>query len=147
MSEPTDLDKSFRGENASVLLEKNLNNKETSVWCLANLEDVKKNLELTRFSETNLFYIKGKVEDTLPQKIPGKRIALLRLDTDWYESTMHELTFLFPLLVNNGILIIDDYGHWEGCRRAVDEYFKENELSILFNRIDYTGRLGIKNIS
>ena len=55
----------------------------------------------------------------------------------------HELTYLFPLLSNKGILIIDDYGHWAGVREAVDKYFKENDITILLNRIDYTGRLGI----
>jgi O-methyltransferase len=66
------------------------------------------------------------------------------LDTDWYESTKHELTYFFPKLEINGILIIDDYGHWEGCRKAVDEYFSENNIHILLHRIDYTGRIGVK---
>ena len=90
--------------------------------------------------------IKGKVEDTIPLQLPTKSISLLRLDTDWYESTKHELIHLYPLLNTNGVLIIDDYGHWEGCRKAVDEYVSSNKLSILFNRIDNTGRLAIKNL-
>jgi hypothetical protein len=91
--------------------------------------------------------VKGKVEDTLPLNKPTAPIALLRLDTDWYESTKHELNVLYPILTHNGILIIDDYGHWEGCRKAVDEYISENKVSILLNRIDYTGRVAIKNIN
>ena len=87
--------------------------------------------------------MKGKVEDTIPQTIPEK-IALLRLDTDWYESTKHELINLYPLLAKNGILLIDDYGHWHGCKKAADEYFKENNINILLNRIDYTGRTAVK---
>ncbi|HRP90418.1 MAG TPA: TylF/MycF/NovP-related O-methyltransferase [Edaphocola sp.] len=84
-------------------------------------------------------------------KIPFHRpchkgdIALLRLDTDWYESTKHELQHLYPLLTQNGVLIIDDYGHWQGCRKAVDEYFAEHNIKLLMNRIDYTGRMMIKN--
>jgi predicted kinase len=76
--------------------------------------------------------------------MPNK-IAILRLDTDWYESTYHELVHLFPKLVKGGVIIIDDYGHWKGAREAVDQYFKEQGVQILLNRIDYTGRIGIKN--
>jgi hypothetical protein len=83
------------------------------------------------------------VEDTIPGNMP-KKIALLRLDTDWYESTKHELTHLFPLLQSNGVLIIDDYGHWEGARKAVNEYISDKHIRILLNRIDYTGRIAIK---
>jgi hypothetical protein len=85
----------------------------------------------------------GKVEDTIPADIPEK-IALLRLDTDWYESTKHELIHLFPRLQKGGVLIIDDYGFWKGARKAVDEYFAENNIQILLNRIDDTGRMAIK---
>jgi predicted kinase len=66
------------------------------------------------------------------------------LDTDWYESTYHELVHLFPKLVKGGVIIIDDYGHWKGAREALDQYFKEQNVQILLNRIDYTGRIGIK---
>jgi len=83
------------------------------------------------------------VENTIPSKAPDN-IALLRLDTDWYESTRHELIHLYPRLSTGGILIIDDYGHWEGARKAVDEYIKEKQLKLLLQRIDYTGRLAIK---
>jgi hypothetical protein len=83
------------------------------------------------------------VEDTIPANLPGE-IAILRLDTDWYESTKHEMEHLFPLLVRGGVLIIDDYGHWQGARKAIDEYLTENSITILLNRIDYTGRIGIK---
>ena len=88
-------------------------------------------------------FVKGKVEDTIPKNTPEK-IALLRLDTDWYESTYHELTHLFPLLSKHGVLIIDDYGHWQGARKAVDQYFGENNIQILLNRMDYSGRMAIK---
>ena len=67
------------------------------------------------------------------------------LDTDWYESTKHELTHLFTLLSKNGVLIIDDYGYWEGARKAVDEYISDNNIQILLNRVDSTGRIAIKS--
>ena len=85
----------------------------------------------------------GRVEDTLPREAP-ERIALLRLDTDWYESTRHELEHLFLRLAVGGVLIIDDYGAWEGARRAVDEFIAGHKTPILLNRIDETGRVGVK---
>jgi hypothetical protein len=83
------------------------------------------------------------VEDTIPREAP-EEIAILRLDTDWYQSTRHELMHLYPKLSIGGILIVDDYGHWEGARRAVDEYISDNRLVILLQRIDYTGRIAVK---
>ena len=85
----------------------------------------------------------GRVEDTIPDQAPA-RIALLRLDTDWYESTRHELEQLWPRLAPGGVLIVDDYGHWQGARQAVDEYFAAHRVPMLLNRIDYTGRIGVK---
>jgi hypothetical protein len=143
MSEPTKDDKTFRGENADELLKKNVDNKETSVWCLADLADVQQNMALTKYPAQKIQYVKGKVEDTIPATMPTNGISLLRLDTDWYESTAHELKHLYPLLAVPGVLIIDDYGHWDGCRKAVDEYFEGK--AILLNRIDYTGRIAIKS--
>jgi hypothetical protein len=88
-------------------------------------------------------FICGRVEDTVPAQIP-EQIALLRLDTDWYASTRHELEHLYPRLAPGGILIIDDYGHWDGARKAVDEYFLRDSTHLLLHRIDYTGRIAIK---
>ena len=85
----------------------------------------------------------GRVENTLPLRAP-EQIALLRLDTDWYESTHHELVHLYPRVALGGVLIVDDYGHWQGARRAVDQFFSETKSPILLNRIDYTGRIGVK---
>ena len=72
------------------------------------------------------------------------RIALLRLDTDWYASTKHELEHLYPRLEPGGVLIIDDYGHWPGARQAVDEYLAEHGISLLLGRIDNSGRIAVK---
>jgi len=143
MSEPTDKDITIDGKDAKESMIKSKQTKETSVWCLAELPDVKRNLQLTNYQENNIYYVEGKVEDTLPNSKPSEEIALLRLDTDWYESTKHELTFLYPELVHGGVLIIDDFGYWQGCHKAVIDYFKDKG-SILFNRIDNNGRIAIK---
>jgi hypothetical protein len=106
--------------------------------------DVRRTLVGTGYPPERLHFVRGPVEETLPDQAP-ERIALLRLDTDWYESTRHELRHLYPRLVDGGVLIIDDYGHWEGCRQAVDEYFSSEAPPILLCRTDYTGRIGIKH--
>lgn len=138
MSAPTDNDVDIKGETAESLLEKG------QAICYSPIEEVKANFENTKYPTNQVFFTKGKVEDTIPTTIPTQ-IALLRLDTDWYESTYHELVHLYPILEKNGVLIIDDYGHWAGARKAVDQYFKENNINLLLNRIDYTVRSTIKN--
>jgi hypothetical protein len=107
------------------------------------LDEVKKNLFSTGYPKVKIHFVKGKVEETIPKNSPEK-ISLLRLDTDWYESTKHELNNLFPKLTSSGILIIDDYGHFQGSKKAVDEYFEENKIPIFLSRIDYTGGICVK---
>ena len=107
------------------------------------LDEVKQNLFSVNYNQDNISFFKGKVEDTLPTD-QVEQIAILRLDTDWYESTKHELITLYDKLVPGGILIIDDYGHWSGAKKAVDEFIEERELKLLLNRVDYTCRLAIK---
>jgi hypothetical protein len=111
---------------------------------LFNEESVRKTLVNTGYPAEHLHFVRGPVEDTLPVQMPDEGIALLRLDTDWYESTRHELAHLYPRLRAGGVLIIDDYGHWDGARRAVDEYFASMP-ALLLHRIDYTGRLAVKH--
>ena len=122
MSEPTEHDKTYYGETATALLETDQNKKKKNlVWAYSTLEAVQQAMNSTGYPSGNIKYVKGKVEDTIPNVI-SQRIAILRLDTDWYESTCHELIHLFPLLMPGGVLILDDYGHWQGARKAVDEY-------------------------
>jgi len=67
-------------------------------------------------------------------------IALLRIDGDWYESTKICLDVLFPQVVSGGIVVIDDYGKWSGCRKAVDEFMARLPRPLLLNHIDAAGR-------
>jgi O-methyltransferase len=144
MTIPTDVDINYKGEPAKNKFEQQKKAGDTCDWCYATIEDVKRNLLDTKYNVDRIKFIKGKVEDTIPQSAPDQ-ISLLRLDTDWYESTRHELIHLFPRISRGGVLIIDDYGYWRGSRKATDEYLaKENMTSILLNRIDYTGRIAIK---
>lgn len=144
MPPPTEADKDFSGVDAAARLNEESNNKKESyIWAYSALDEVKAAMALTQYNPEHIQYIQGKVEDTIPASIPDK-IALLRLDTDWYESTKHELEHLFPRLAKNGVLIIDDYGFWKGSRKAVDEYFAELNMPVLLNRMDDTGRICIK---
>ena len=141
MSAPTEADRSFDGVSAAEQLASTAKNQ--GIWCAASLEDVKANVLSTGYPAARIHFVQGKVEQTIPATLPGPT-ALLRLDTDWYESTRHELAHLFPLLHRRGILIIDDYGHWAGARKAVDEFFSQQPKSFYFHRIDYTGRLVLR---
>jgi O-methyltransferase len=105
--------------------------------------EVRKLLLGTGYPEDLLTFVRGPVEETLPRERPDE-LALLRLDTDWYESTKHELEHLYPRLAPGGVLIIDDYGHWQGARKATDEYLASIEAHLLLHRIDYTARIAIK---
>jgi hypothetical protein len=122
MSEPTEHDLAPSGESARKLLAEHAKDEANHYWAYAPIERVRKNVESVGYPMERVHLAKGKVEDTIPGTLPGP-IALLRLDTDWYESTKHELIHLYPLLVSGGVLILDDYGFWQGARKAVDEFF------------------------
>jgi O-methyltransferase len=142
MTEPTEKDVAVTGSSASNLLNSSKKEQSNSMWCYAPLEEVKQAVYSVGYPSEKIHFVKGKVEDTIPQHSPSS-ISLLRLDTDWYESTHHELVHLFPLISPGGVIIIDDYGFWQGARKAVDEYIKENKIKLLLNRIDSTGRVGV----
>lgn len=143
MSPPTSVDVSIGGGVALDKFSEKKIDGESSDWCYSSLDEVTNNVLSIGYPKEKIKFIEGKVEETIPKVIPDE-IALLRLDTDWYESTKHEMIHLFPLLKQGGVLIIDDYGHWEGARKAIDEYIAENNIRILLNRIDYTGRVALK---
>jgi O-methyltransferase len=141
MTAPTDADVDISGREAAELLHEQ-DRRTGDVWCYASMDEVRTNLASTGYPEQRLHFVKGPVETTLPERSPAQ-IAVLRLDTDWYESTAHELRHLIPQVAPNGVLIIDDYGHWQGARRAVDEWLEAEQRPIFLARTDYTGRVAI----
>jgi hypothetical protein len=145
MSEPTEKDKRIGGDLAWSKWSKHLVDGNKNEWCLASLEEVISNLESTRYEKQFLRFVKGKVEETLlqPDNLP-ENIAILRLDTDWYESTKAELEVLYKRMSCGAVIILDDYGCWDGAKRAVDEFFQEVRPRPLFSRIDSDARIGIK---
>ena len=110
--------------------------KDTNRMCYCPLEKVKDNLEKYNYPEENLHYVVGDVLETLKDKstIPSK-IAILRLDTDWYESSKFELEQMYDNVVIGGVIIFDDYYHWDGQRRATDNFFKKRGLEYEFVNI------------
>jgi len=143
MPAPTSADISYTDIPAQQEFVEKKYDENSSDWCYASLDEVKNNIYNTKYPKDKIHLVKGKVENTIPKYLPNQ-IALLRLDTDWYESTKHELENLFPRLVTGGVIIIDDYGYWKGAKKAVDEYIEKNQISLLLNRIDHTGRIAIK---
>lgn len=143
MTEPGPEDKS-RSSGKSALPRYNEGMAGGQGWCVSLIDDVKACLSETHsFDEQRLRFVVGDVAETLldPENVPD-RIALLRLDTDWYASTKVELEVLYPRLASGGVLIVDDYGHWAGARRAVDEFFTGQKADL--RRIDYTAVMMIK---
>lgn len=143
MTPPTDADVNHLGERAETKF-RNTRREDHSDWCYAPIEEVRANFAAAGLLGERVSFVKGDVAQTLarPDQLPGT-IAVLRLDTDWYESTRTELEVLYPRLSRGGVLIIDDYGHWGGARKAVDEYFSTHERPFL-QYIDQTARLGVK---
>jgi hypothetical protein len=150
MTRPTEFDSSRFEEEASALTTWSRDRSEGRRgwdWAFGpdvfSLDQVRDLLYSTGYPRDFIRFAAGPVEETIPAQAPAE-IALLRLDTDWYESTRHELVHLYPRLSEGGVLIVDDYGHWDGARRAIDEYFASEADPLLLARVDYTGRMGVK---
>jgi len=113
-------------------------------WCLATLDEVVGNMATTQYPQDKIRIVEGYIEETIPGDTPDE-IAILRLDTDWYGSTKHELIHLYPRIAAGGVLIIDDYGYWKGSQKAVDEYFADLDgTRPMLQRVDRYGRIAIK---
>ena len=143
MTQPTAVDKA---DDETALPKWRASQREThNEWAFSPLDDVRRNMHSTGYPQERIRFIKGPVEATLlvKENLPDK-IALLRLDTDWYESTKLELEVLFPRLIDGGILLIDDFGDWEGSQKATVEYFENNKVRLLLNKVDRAGRICLK---
>jgi O-methyltransferase len=144
MPPPTKVDQDcFARPAAARLRAEETAKAESYVWAISGLAEVQRNMASVGYPEEKLHFISGKVESTILACIP-ERIAILRLDTDWYESTVHELTHLYPRLASGGALIIDDYGYWQGARKAVDEFLAATPDKIFLHRIDNSCRAFVK---
>jgi len=144
LTEPTEKDVGYNNNFSTsdeVLNEWKKYNKRSSeglvnTWCYCPLEQVMIDLYLTGYPSEKLHFIKGDVMDTLKDKskIPEK-IAILRLDTDWYKSSKYELEQMFDNVVIGGIIIFDDYFYWRGQKDATDEFFKNTKYKGSITRV------------
>ncbi|HET7683426.1 MAG TPA: TylF/MycF/NovP-related O-methyltransferase [Marmoricola sp.] len=140
MTEPTERDQHvFAGRSAEAMLAARTG---APIWQPATLEDVQAGFTGMDYPAERLHFVPGKVEDTIPEAAPDQ-IAILRLDTDWYESTKHEFTHLYHRLAPGGVLIIDDYGSWQGSKDATDEFLDETGEPLLLVRVG-RGRVAVK---
>jgi hypothetical protein len=137
MTEPSELDVDYQGQSALAQGWAPSTESEPG----RSMDEVRSAILSTGYSPAHVTLVRGPVEETLPASAPDS-VALLRLDTDWYASTRHELLHLYPRLTIGGVLIVDDYGHYQGARKAVDEYFHDRR--VLLHRIDYTGRIAVR---
>ncbi|MFJ1589662.1 TylF/MycF/NovP-related O-methyltransferase [Kitasatospora albolonga] len=140
MTPPTAEDLRRDGRPARELLD--AQGKDRPIWAVASLEDVQAGFEQVPYPKERVHYVRGPVEETVPGQAP-EQISILRLDTDWYASTRHELEHLYPRLVSGGVLLIDDYGYWQGSRQAVDEFLDKTGERLLLLRMD-EGRIAVK---
>ncbi|HZC52866.1 MAG TPA: TylF/MycF/NovP-related O-methyltransferase [Mycobacterium sp.] len=140
MTEPTEHDIRRDGRSAAELM--TVKGKSSWLWAIASLEDVRDGFAHVPYREDKVHYVVGRVEETIPRGLP-EHIAILRLDTDWYESTKHELEHAYSRLSPGGVLIIDDYGHWAGSRKATDDFVSALDEPPLLHRLG-SGRIAIK---
>lgn len=145
MAEPSERDRDVYGGKALDMRGQQFTaeGRPTPFQFVASREQVAANMETTGFPAERTVYVEGRVEDTLPARRPD-RLALLRIDTDWYESTAHAMRHLYPLLAPGGVLLLDDYGDWPAVREAVHEVLAEQREELLLHRIDNTGRIAVR---
>lgn len=143
MPPPTDDDRRTRdGASAEDLLREH--DQSHRVWAYAGLDDVREGMAETGYPGERVHLVQGMVEDTIPTQAP-ERIAILRLDTDWYASTKHGLEQLYPRLAPGGVLLLDDYGAWEGARKATEEYLASIDDHLLLLPMA-EGRIALKPV-
>jgi O-methyltransferase len=142
MPPPSEKDTRRRDERTAAELLAEESPEDSIVWAVASLDDVQDGMSKVGYPSERVHFVKGKVEDTIPEHAP-EQISILRLDTDWYESTKHELEHLYPRLSPGGVLLLDDYGYWEGAREAVDEFLDSTGERLLLMRMA-SGRLAVK---
>jgi O-methyltransferase len=148
MTEPTKRDVRIQTGQPALMKFVSTQEADFNRWCYASLEEVKNNFKVAGADLSAVRFIEGDILQTLQnEKNTPSGISVLRLDTDWYESTKIELETLYPILTKGGILIIDDYGCWDGCRKAVDEFFNNSDFDRPFFQVVYVRgtRTGIKN--
>lgn len=137
--EPTEADTPFNSTREELRISLAAEKVDFSV----NVADVRNLMAQTGYPEKNLSFHVGRVEDTIPVSSIDS-ISLLRLDTDWYDSTKVQLESFYHRVSLNGVVIFDDYGFWKGHKKAVDEFLNSHRIQPLMIRNDQSCRFLIK---
>lgn len=148
MTAPTDLDRETTQDDLPAMIEYRQKDRgDHNEWVYCPIEQVQAHFREAGLLDDRVVFVQGDVLQTLrdPGHLP-EQVSILRLDTDWYESTKVELEVLYPRLSVGGVLLIDDYGHFTGAQQATDEYFANGVPRPLLNYTDYTGRVGVKTV-
>lgn len=140
MPPPDERDRRHDGRTAAALL--SAAPRDSWIWAEAGYDDVRAGMDETGYPRERVHLHRGRVEDTVPEHAPAQ-IALLRLDTDWYESTRHELEHLYDRVPSGGVIVFDDYGYWQGAREAVDEFLERSGERLLLVPSG-SGRIAVK---
>lgn len=143
MPEPGKNDFMLHKRHRAIDMWRRVRNGHGSHWNRGTLDEVRRNMLATGYDEARLVFVPGKVQDTLPKTKPQK-IAFLRLDTDFYDSTRAEMEWLYPCLSPGGVLIVDGYGRWSGQKKAVDEYFNAERVEPLMLRVGYNDWISVQ---
>lgn len=143
MTVPDSRDRDLSGTEAIATYQESARRPVGERWCEAVMGVVNRNLRSTDYPSERVHLVAGDVCETLPNSAP-QSISYLRLDTDWYKSTAHELRHLYPRVTVQGLVTVDDYGHWQGARQATDEFIEEHSLRVFLHRIDYSARQFVK---
>jgi O-methyltransferase len=142
MPEPGDRDVNWNGELAREAW-KAAKNSGQQWGGGGSVDQIREVMISTGYPKEKMTFVPGMVEDTIPDTIMAD-IAILRLDTDFYRSTLHELVHLYPRLVIGGVLVVDDYGYYKGAREATDEYIQQNRLKLLLTRVNMSVHQAVK---
>jgi O-methyltransferase len=140
MPEPTEKDRRHDGRPAADLLARS--ERTAKIWAVAGLDDVRAGMAETGYPAERVHFHPGRVEETIPAAAP-ETIAILRLDTDWYVSTLHELEHLYDRVPSGGVIVLDDYGYWRGAREAVDQFLERTGTPVMLTPMA-SGRIAVK---
>ena len=111
--------------------------------CLASKEDAIEILRATGARGDEFVIMEGLYEDTFKKKLP-EQVALLHCDADWYDSVSIVLETFYSLIPVGGCVILDDFGFWEGCRRAFYDFCQKHGEKPLLERVGSTQAFWIK---
>lgn len=111
--------------------------------CVGSEDKVREALRIVHYSENNYIIRRGHFKDTFRDPTP-QTISFLHVDADWYDSVILSLKTFYDLVAEGGVIVLDDFGHWEGCREAFYDFVKQRGLKPLLERFGHTQAFWVK---